>query len=390
MEKPKMSITAISSLIISIFAFILYAMVLDGSNVYILWIFASTAALCFPVFSKYCRNKKSSKGKAVEIIALILGAFDFYCVIFAATAWNIYIAFALIAIVCVLYAKLFNNLDKPEETKNPEKEISIIPPVAESEQPAASKITEVQKVIEVNKDAQPLEVKNVEYAAIPSANSNRPSKQRYCKFCGGIIDNTSRKCTNCGKQYLNFKFIMGSASTKIAVIIIIALTAACILQYNQHQENISTISALNDEILALQEEADNWEEKVSSQAKTINSQKSQITNLEDKADNYDEICNNLSSGNIGYAAYNFKSDASVIVVRKNERNRKFTLTAYWGNGGHVSVSYSSFSAFLSFDKESWNTSTTVTVCPFAKGATVVTFSNDVDTNTFKILIIVID
>ena len=89
-------------------------------------------------------------------------------------------------------------------------------------------------------------------------------------------------------------------------------------------------------------------------------------------------------------AYNFKSDESVIVVRKNEKDRKFTLTANWPSYGYVDVSYSSYAATVSFDKDSWSTSTKMTVNPHSVGATVVTFSNTVNSDTFKILIIVTD
>ena len=117
-------------------------------------------------------------------------------------------------------------------------------------------------------------------------------------------------------------------------------------------------------------------------------QKSQIADLEEKSGYFDTICKELSTGNIGYAASNFKASESVIVVDKNETNRKFTLTANWTNGGTVSTDYSGYSAWVNFDNDSWTTSTKMTIEPWQEGVTAVTFSNDVDSKTFKILIIV--
>ena len=87
-----------------------------------------------------------------------------------------------------------------------------------------------------------------------------------------------------------------------------------------------------------------------------------------------------------------KSTESVIVVDKNQKGRKFTLVANWPNGGSVSALEDSFfgSARVYFDEDHWNTSTTMTVVPRFEGITTVNFSNDVDSDTFKMIIIVTD
>lgn len=121
------------------------------------------------------------------------------------------------------------------------------------------------------------------------------------------------------------------------------------------------------------------------------SQKSKIASLEKKTirgDYFDTLCNELSSGNLGFASNHFKASESIIVVSKNDMNRKFTLTANWSNGGTVAVDYSGNSAYVFFDHDSWSTSTTMTITPVQEGITTVYFSNDADFTTFKILIIV--
>lgn len=163
---------------------------------------------------------------------------------------------------------------------------------------------------------------------------------------------------------------------------ILAVACICIAVYQ--------IFTLREQVATLQSEVNSLTETVADQKSTISQQKTTISNLKKKANNFDDICDSLRYGNIGFAANNFKADESVIVVRKNEKDRKFKLTANWSQGGNVEVSYSSTAATVSFDKDSWYTSTTMTVKPWAVGATVVTFSNDVNSDTFKILVIVTD
>lgn len=173
------------------------------------------------------------------------------------------------------------------------------------------------------------------------------------------------------------------------ILVVLATSALVIALYqiyglrNQNEEQLAQINAFQEKISDL-------ETTINKQNNTINSQKKTIANLKPKADNYDDICSSLKYGNIGFAANNFKSNESVIVVRKNEKDRKFTLTANWPSYGYVDVSYSSYAATVSFDKDSWSTSTKMTVNPHSVGATVVTFSNTINNDTFKILIIVTD
>lgn len=231
----------------------------------------------------------------------------------------------------------------------------------------------------------------------PSKKSSVRSKLRYCKMCGGIVDSKSKKCTKCGKQYFRWHLMVRSVATVVCVFIVVSLVATIFVQYNQYQ---SDIAELNSTISSLQKEADNLTNTVSSQRssistlnQTISVQNSKITSLEDTVDNYDKLCNSLKSNNLGFASNNFKSDESVIVVSKNEIDRKFNLTAHWSNGGTVSVLYDSLSvldlaATVSFDTDNWSKSTAITVHPHSEGVTTVTFSNSVDSETFKVIIVV--
>lgn len=174
-----------------------------------------------------------------------------------------------------------------------------------------------------------------------------------------------------------------STSILLAIFIILFIFSASInvLQY------FSSKTAL--------ESSTSYEAKVENLNNTVNSLNSALTekeetinSLEKKSSYFDVIVSNLRYGNIGYATSNFNASESIIVVNKHETHRKFTLTAYWNNGGTVSVQHSTQAAEVSFDSDSWNDSVSMTIVPRYEGITVVTFGNDVDFKTFKVIIIV--
>lgn len=180
----------------------------------------------------------------------------------------------------------------------------------------------------------------------------------------------------------------------ILSIICALLIAANVAQYFLHKEAVSDIEqqliTANNTITANNKKIDDLEDTISTQTETINSQKNTISNLEDDSDHYNDIIRYAKSEDFGYAASNFRASTGVIVVDKDDNDYKFTLTANWTYGGTVEIDYSSSAAWVEFDKNEWSTSTTMTVIPNYEGVCVVTFSNDVDSKTFSVLIIVTD
>lgn len=96
------------------------------------------------------------------------------------------------------------------------------------------------------------------------------------------------------------------------------------------------------------------------------------------------------SGDPRDPTYNFKSDTELVVVQANDTSKKIKLTADLPSGVQIKISYSSDAARLSFDADAWSHSTTLSVHPLREGATVATFTNTVNSDSFKILILVID
>jgi len=227
--------------------------------------------------------------------------------------------------------------------------------------------------------------------AVPKETPADNRKKKFCKLCGGLIDAETKRCSSCGKQF--FRFPKRVFSIIALIIVLAALAGLNVYQYVSNDATLSDMKQQLEEnsitITGLEQQIKTQNSTISTQKSTIATQINKIAELGEKADYFDEICSFLSSGNIGYAADNFKSSDSIILVRKGETNHKFTLTAYWSNGGTVSTSYSNFLvAGVSYDNDNWSRSTTMTIDPISEGINIVTFTNDVDSKTFKIMILV--
>ena len=276
-------------------------------------------------------------------------------------------------------------------------------PVCESE-PAAAPAAPVQI-------PQPVPVPPVTEAPKKVTPEKQPKvkaarKARHCKFCGGIIDPAAKRCSVCAKRAGG----AGAAVAIILLVLLVALSAALnVLQYLRHGEELDKTK---DKIISLQTAATQMEEDakaaetqiktqeekisslestINSQNSTINIQNSEIANLEAENASLQSTAEafGLLSSHFGYGADHFRTSEGVVVVSLNDYSR-LTLTAYWDNGGTVSVDYSSSAAELEFDESTWSTAVAMTVVPYQKGVTVVTFTNNADNYSFDLLIIVTD
>lgn len=212
-SKKRISFLSILSLIISIMACTLYYIILpDPSGTTPLWLVkvaanlwvpTSVIALLFPILAKWHRKSKDYRGRALEITALIIAAFHFNIVFWFITEASDYIYYVVIIICCVLYSKLFNKDEEiPED-----------------------------KTYDINNEEIPTLFKK--------RSSKKSTKQRYCKHCGSLIDNATKQCTGCGKQY--FRGLRGATSKSTAGKILLGLVSillfcsvglSCFLEYN--------------------------------------------------------------------------------------------------------------------------------------------------------------
>lgn len=251
----------------------------------------------------------------------------------------------------------------------------------------------------------------VENGICPKCNHALPKGSKFCQFCGSgifakpltpaaepspkvvLADQSPQSAPEKTTTQMNNRKKWKIASIILIVLVILSF-AANVAQFIYNDYSISDIhaqlDAANKTIAEKDASITSYKNTISSQSTTINQQKTEISNLKTKSGYFDDIVSGMRYGNAGYAASNFFSNDSVIVVSKSNKNYKFTLTANWSNGGTVQVDYSSSCARVSFDNSEWYTSTKMTVHPQSKGVTVATFRNSVNSQTFKVLIIVTD
>ena len=109
--------------------------------------------------------------------------------------------------------------------------------------------------------------------AKPAQKKEKTAKTKYCSRCGSVVDNKTKTCTGCGKQYFRgFRFTKFSITVIALTLVIAMVSTLCVLQYVNTQE-------LKDEISDL-------ERQVSTKQSTINRLENKINDLEDeKLDN---------------------------------------------------------------------------------------------------------
>lgn len=77
-----MAVMSLISFAVSILGFVIYLSLFSGSGLIWLFVLVSVASVILPPIAKKKRIAHEKKGKALEIIAIIVGGFDFYCICF--------------------------------------------------------------------------------------------------------------------------------------------------------------------------------------------------------------------------------------------------------------------------------------------------------------------
>lgn len=88
-----MSIMSLVSLGVSILGTVVYGTLFSGSGLAWLFIIIAVASIVLPPIAKKLRVAQNKKGKAFEIIAIVIGGFNFYCIFFALTSLPIFIGY---------------------------------------------------------------------------------------------------------------------------------------------------------------------------------------------------------------------------------------------------------------------------------------------------------
>ena len=84
---------SLAAICVSILGTIIYATIFSGSGLEWLFIILSIASVVLPSIAKKVRTKQGKKGEVVEMLAIVVGGFNFYCIIFALTKLPIFVGF---------------------------------------------------------------------------------------------------------------------------------------------------------------------------------------------------------------------------------------------------------------------------------------------------------
>lgn len=104
-----MSILSLVSLAVSILGVVIYSVLLSGSGSAWLFILLSIASVALPPIAKKVRISRGKKGTVFEIIALVVGGFNFYCIFFALTDLPLLIGYLGWVISGVAYKMVKKN-----------------------------------------------------------------------------------------------------------------------------------------------------------------------------------------------------------------------------------------------------------------------------------------
>lgn len=123
---------------------------------------------------------------------------------------------------------------------------------------------------------------------ITTPQSGKPVKTKYCSRCGSAIDSKTKKCTDCGKQYFRgLRLTKFSVTVIVMSLVILALSALCVLQYINTQTATSELQA---EVSRLEQQVKSKESTIKTKDFTIKRLEGEIDDLEDeKWDNWAKL-----------------------------------------------------------------------------------------------------
>lgn len=268
----KICVHSVISLIISIISAVSFCLLFELSGfikeaVRVIWYISSALCIVYPIFSKYCRKKGGLLGRRLEITALVIAFWTFQFLLIYAIGTNDIVNLALVITCYIIYSKTSNNLISEKEVQFNTTNISNKNflngvnaddgSVAENEETFRSAETKLENT----KDKPPLQNTSITPA------KPKKAKPHFCKYCGNPIDQATKKCTGCQKQYFRFPIISKSKVTFIAVVLVSVMSIVfCIYQMLQYRQQISDLNAqitqLNTDLDAANQSADNLKERL--------------------------------------------------------------------------------------------------------------------------------
>jgi RNA polymerase subunit RPABC4/transcription elongation factor Spt4 len=157
-----------------------------------------------------------------------------------------------------------------------------------------------------------------------AAYANPGAKQNACKACGALIDSRTRRCTGCGKQYLQPK----KAVIWAAAIVVLAILAGInVWQYLKSAEQREALKASNTEIASQKEQLQEKDTLIADKDDTIKNQEDEMKELQDnlaelqkETEDQQEAIEALNNNEAAYMDKVAFMDDYVVIVPDNGTN----------------------------------------------------------------------
>lgn len=214
-----------------------------------------------------------------------------------------------------------------------------------------------------------------------------PEDSGFCQYCGAKVEIVEEIVINQEPQiiikpekskenYSKSKFLFW-----VITLVIMTLIGLNIYQFMSTAAFKTEINTLNKEVAELNKQLDDREEKFNYYFDKYNENRF-------KASDYDKVIEFLSSPNAGYASNNYYASDSIVVLKKGGSYKSINITCKYYN----TTVYSQCSDLKIRAEWSmlWNNMTTsIKIYPELTGVSTVTFTNDSNSESFKVMVIVI-
>lgn len=236
-------------------------------------------------------------------------------------------------------------------------------------------------------------------AGSAAQHTHKVKKTEHCRACGADIDPRTKKCTACGKPSSRVQ-PAALALAAVSVLLVCSL-AANLVQYGsaakirqeleqQLESSNAAIAARESDLLQLKNQLKSTEASRERFKALYEHAKTDLEEAQKDVHYFDLIHRFLTGSNAGYASDQFYASKSVLILSLTGEAQSFSLTTGFSGNGKYSLRTSNNSASVSFTEDSWHGSTTIRVAPRSTGATFITFSNNLNSQTFRVLVIVTD
>ena len=152
----------------------------------------------------------------------------------------------------------------------------------------------------------------------------------------------------------------------------------------------ATVAERDEEIIVLNEDAAGKAGEIEQLDDELRAVKAEMKGYKIDAEKLAEIYDFLLRADAGQYSYKFKVDKPIVLIRKGDPRQTVQLTttyrtSYWFDYSVDGV------ALVEFDVDRWSGAfAQLNVTPIDVGTTVLTFHNDQNSETFKMMVIVID